>query len=103
MHGLSTRLTEYGDREFAAWLRRSFARSLGLSDDALAKPVVGIVNTASDFSPCHRGLRSLVEAVKRGVWQAGALPLEFPTISPGEMYTNPSAMFVRNLMALDAE
>ena len=103
MHGLSTRLTEYGDREFAAWLRRSFARSLGLSEDALGKPVVGIVNTSSDFSPCHRGMRELVEAVKRGVWQAGALPLEFPTISLGEMYTNPCAMMLRNLMAMDVE
>src|SRR5437660_6445258 len=103
LHGLSTRLTEYGDRDFAAWLRRSFARSLGLSDDALGKPVVGIVNTSSDFSPCHRGLRDLVEAVKRGVWQAGALPMAFPTISLGEMYTNPSAMMLRNLMALDVE
>jgi dihydroxy-acid dehydratase len=101
--GLSERLTEYGDREFAAYLRRSFAKSMGLSDEALGKPVVGIVNTASEFNNCHRGLGELIEAVKRGVWQAGALPREFPVISLGEVFLNPSAMMMRNLMAMDVE
>src|SRR6516165_3441909 len=102
-HGLAGRLTEYGDRDFAAYLRRSFARSMGLSPGALAKPVVGIVNTYSELNNCHRSLRELVEAVKRGVWQAGALPLEFPTISLGEVFLNPSAMMLRNLMSMDVE
>jgi dihydroxy-acid dehydratase len=101
--GLAGRLTEYGDRDFAAYLRRSFARSMGLSPGALAKPVVGIVNTYSELNNCHRSLRELVEAVKRGVWQAGALPLEFPTISLGEVFLNPSAMMLRNLMSMDVE
>jgi dihydroxy-acid dehydratase len=101
--GLSGRLTEYGDREFAAYLRRSFAKSMGLSDEALGKPVVGIVNTASEFNNCHRGLGELIEAVKRGVWQAGALPREFPVISLGEVFLDPSAMMMRNLMAVDVE
>src|SRR5262249_9175425 len=68
--GLSSRLVEYGDRDFAAYMRRSFARGFGLSDEALAKPVVGIVDTASDFNNCHRTVPELVSAVERGVWQA---------------------------------
>jgi dihydroxy-acid dehydratase len=102
-HGLTSRLTEYGDRAFAAYLRRSFARSMGLSDEALAKPVVGIVNTFSELNNCHRGLPELIEAVKRGVWQAGALPREFPVPSLGEAFLEPSAMMMRNLMALAVE
>ena len=54
--GLSGRLTQYGDPEFAAYLRRSFARSFGLSSEALGRPVVGIVNTFSELNNCHRGL-----------------------------------------------
>ncbi len=102
-HGLSMRLTEYGDRAFAAYLRRSFARSMGLSDEALGKPIVGIVNTFSELNNCHRGLPELVEAVKRGVWQAGGLPREFPVPSLGEVFLEPSAMMFRNLLALTTE
>jgi len=101
--GLGNRLTEYGDQEFALYLRRSFARSMGYSDRALGKPVVGIVNTVSDLNNCHRGLRELAEAVRRGVWQAGGLPLEFPVISLGEVFLYPTSMMFRNLMALDVE
>lgn len=101
--GLGRRLTEYGDREFALFLRRSFARSMGFSGDALGKPVVGILNTYSEFNNCHRGFRELAEAVKRGVWQAGGLPLEFPTISLGEVFLSPTSMMMRNLMAMDVE
>ena len=67
-HGYATRLTEYGDREFALFLRRSFAKSMGYSGEALGKPIVGIVNTYSELNNCHRGFRELAEAVKRGVW-----------------------------------
>jgi dihydroxy-acid dehydratase len=101
--GLGRRLTEYGDREFALFLRRSFARSMGFSKEALGKPVVGVLNTWSEFNNCHRGFRELAEAVKRGVWQAGGLPLEFPTISLGEIFLNPTAMMYRNLMSMDVE
>ena len=83
--GLEKNLTEYGDREFALFLRRSFAKSMGYSSEALGKPIVGIVNTFSELNNCHRSMRELAEAVKRGVWQAGGLPLEFPTISLGEV------------------
>jgi dihydroxy-acid dehydratase len=102
-HGLARRLTEYGDKEFALFLRRSFARSMGYSREALGKPIVGILNTWSELNNCHRGFRELAEAVKRGVWQAGGLPLEFPTISLGEIFMSPTAMLARNLMAMDVE
>src|SRR5215470_5860420 len=101
--GLERRLTEYGDKEFALFLRRSFAQSMGLGKESLDKPIVGIVNTYSELNNCHRGFRELAEAVKRGVWQAGGLPLEFPTLSLGEVFLSPTSMFVRNLMSMDVE
>src|SRR3989304_2291196 len=101
--GLASKLTEYGDREFALFLRRSFAKSMGFSDHALGKPIVGIVNTYSELNNCHRGFRELAEAVKRGVWQAGGLPLEFPPSSRGEVSLPPSSMMFRNLMSRDVE
>jgi len=101
--GLEGGLTNYGDPAFAAYLRRSFARSMGYSRELLAKPVVGIAQTASGFNNCHRGVPELVEAVKRGVLAAGALPLDFPVISLGEVFLSPTSMFYRNLMAMAAE
>jgi dihydroxy-acid dehydratase len=103
VRGLANRLTEYGDSEFALYLRRSFAQAMGYSLEALGKPIVGIVNTYSELNNCHRGLRDLAEAVKRGVWQAGALPLEFPTLSLGEVFLSPTSMMLRNLMSMDVE
>ena len=103
VHGLANRLTEYGDSEFALYLRRSFALAMGYSLESLGKPIVGIVNTYSEINNCHRGLRDLAEAVKRGVWQAGALPLEFPTLSLGEVFLSPTSMMLRNLMSMDVE
>lgn len=101
--GFSNRLTQYGDSEFSVYLRRSFASSMGYSAEALDKPIVGIVNTYSDLNNCHRGFIELVEAVKRGVWQAGGLPLAFPTISLGEVFLYPTSMMLRNLMSMDVE
>jgi dihydroxy-acid dehydratase len=101
--GLSRGLTNYGDRDFALYLRRSFAKSMGYSAGMLAKPVIGIANTASGFNNCHRLVPELVEAVKRGVLAAGALPLEFPTISLGEVFLNPTSLMFRNLMSIDTE
>lgn len=101
--GLSRGLTNYGDFDFARYLRMSFARSMGYSTDMLSKPVVGIATTYSEFNNCHRGVPELVEAVKRGVLAAGGLPLEFPTISLGEVYLKPTSLFFRNLMAMDTE
>jgi dihydroxy-acid dehydratase len=101
--GLARNLTEYGDSEFALYLRRSFAKAMGFSDEALAKPIVGILNTYSELNNCHRNFPQLVDAVKRGIWQAGGLPLEFPTISLGEVFLSPTSMLYRNLMSLDVE
>jgi dihydroxy-acid dehydratase len=102
-HGLSIGLTNYGDRDFSLYLRRSFARSMGYSLDMLNRPVVGIAYTGSGFNNCHRHFPELLEAVKRGVLAAGGLPLEFPTISLGEVFLNPTSLKFRNLMAMDTE
>ncbi len=101
--GLESRLAQYGDPEFAAYLRRSFVHSMGFSRDHHRKPVVGIVNTYSELNHCHLGLNTLAAAVKRGVWAAGGLPVEFPVISLGEQFMSPNAMMYRNLMSLDVE
>ncbi len=102
-HGIAGGLTNYGDPEFAAYLRRSFARSMGYSSEALARPIVGIANTFSGFNNCHRHFPELVEATKRGVLMAGGLPVEFPTTSLGEVFLNPTSLKFRNLMAMDTE
>src|SRR5215831_17795179 len=101
--GLAQGLTNYGDRDFSLYLRRSFARSMGYSSAMLARPVVGIATSASGFNNCHRLMPELVEAVKRGVLAAGALPIEFPTISLGEVFLNPTSFVFRNLMSIDVE
>jgi dihydroxy-acid dehydratase len=101
--GLSLKLTNYGDPDFALYLRKSFARSMGYSEAMLARPTIGIATATSDFNNCHRTTPQLVEAVKRGVLAAGGLPLEFPTISLGEPYLNPTSLYLRNLMAMDVE
>ncbi len=102
-HGLARGLTIYGDADFSLYLRRSFARSMGYSVDMLSRPVVGIAQAASGFNNCHRHFPELVEAVKRGVLAAGGLPLDFPTISLGEVFLSPTSMMFRNLMAMDVE
>ncbi|MDI3307680.1 MAG: dihydroxy-acid dehydratase [Acetobacteraceae bacterium] len=101
--GLGRNAANYGDREFALYLRRSFAKSMGYSRAMLDKPVVGIADTASDFNNCHRTVPELAEAVKRGVLAAGGLPLAFPTVSLCEPFLHPCSMHYRNLMALDTE
>ena len=65
--------------------------------------MIGIANSWSELTPCNSHLRGLAESVKRGVWEAGGLPLEFPTISLGEQVIRPTAMFLRNLMSMDVE
>jgi dihydroxy-acid dehydratase len=102
-HGLARGLTNYGDADFSLYLRRSFARSMGYSKAMLARPVVGIAQSASGFNNCHRHFPELVDAVKRGVLAAGGLPIDFPTISLGEVFLNPTSMMFRNLMAIDVE
>src|SRR6516164_10319964 len=101
--GIARGLTQYGDSGFSLYLRRSFASSMGYSRDILDRPIIGICHSASGFNNCHRGVPELVEAVKRGVLSAGALPIEFPTISLGEVFLAPTSLKFRNLMSLDVE
>jgi dihydroxy-acid dehydratase len=101
--GIALGLTNYGDRDFSLYLRRSFAKSMGYTNASLAKSVVGIAYTPSGFNNCHRHFPELLEAVKRGVLAAGALPIDFPTISLGEAFLNPTSLKFRNLMSMDTE
>jgi dihydroxy-acid dehydratase len=102
-HGMARGLTSYGDAGFSMFLRKAFIKAMGYSDDALERPIIGIVNTYSGYNACHRTVPDLIEAVKRGVMLAGALPVDFPTISLHESFAYPTSMFLRNLMAIDTE
>ncbi|OUZ09156.1 dihydroxy-acid dehydratase [Aeromicrobium sp. PE09-221] len=95
--------TKYGDEGFSRFLRRAFLASAGYDDVDLGRPIIGIAVTTSSYNTCHRDMPALVEAVKRGVLEAGGLPMEFPTISLGEILTSPTSMLYRNLMAMDTE
>ena len=101
--GLRSRLAQYGDEEFALFLRRGFLKAAGFTDESLDLPIVGILSTASDFNPCHGTAAKLAEAVAKGVRMAGALPFIFPTISLHEAFTFPTSMLLRNLMSMDVE
>ena len=101
--GLARGLTNYGDAQFSLYLRRSFASSMGYSRELLERPVVGICYAGGGFNNCHRLVPELIDAVKRGVLSAGALPLEFPTISLGEVFLVPTSLKFRNLMSMDVE
>lgn len=85
-------------------MHRAFLRGGGASaEDVRRTPVIGIANSASDLNPCNKGLAHLVKEVKRGVRDAGGLPLEFPTISISEPFTRPTSLYLRNLMSIDVE
>lgn len=101
--GLERGLTQYGDEGFSRFLRRSFAKGLGLTTDSLERPIIGITNTYSDISSCHSGVPALIQAVKRGVLLSGGIPVEFPTITLPEPFLSPTSMLLRNLMAMDTE
>ena len=90
--------------EYYNFARRAWLRSEGFNRDIFdGKPVIGICNSWSELNNCNLHLKQVAEAVKRGVWAAGGVPLEFPTISLGEMFMKPTAMLYRNLMAMDVE
>jgi dihydroxy-acid dehydratase len=84
-------------------MRRAFPASAGYDHTDLQRPIVGIVNTSSDYNACHRQMPEMVTAVKRGVLEAGGLPLVFPTISLNEILTSPTTMLFRNLQAMETE
>ena len=100
---MRSRLTKYGDEEFALFLRRGFLKAAGYTDEALDRPVVGILSTASDFNPCHGNAPQIAERIARGVRLAGGLPFVFPTISLHEAFSFPTSMLLRNLMSMDTE
>lgn len=79
-------------------------RNQGLPDHVFdGRPVVGICNTWSELTPCNAHLRELAERVKRGVWEAGGVPVEFPVTSTSESNMRPTAMLFRNLVSMDVE
>jgi dihydroxy-acid dehydratase len=83
---------------------RTWMRAEGFTPEVFdGRPVIGIANSWSELTPCNSHLRGIAEAVKRGVWQAGGFPLEFPTMSLGEPIMRPTAMLFRNLMAMEVE
>ena len=93
----------YDGRSRDNYIHRSWMKR-GLPDDAFeGKPMIGICNSASDLAPCNQHLRDLADFVKRGVWDSGGVPLEFPVTSLGEAQIQPTAMLLRNLMAMDVE
>ena len=101
--GIRQNLTNYGDLGFSTFLRKSFIKGLGYSDEMLDKPIVGIINTFSNYNSCHGNVPDLIQSLRAGVLAKGAIPLEFPTISVHEAFTYPTSMYLRNLMAMDTE
>jgi len=94
----------FADSGYYGFARRAWLRSEGFTAEVFQnKPVIGICNSWSELNNCNVHLRTVAEAVKRGVWAAGGFPLEFPTISLGEMFMRPTTMLYRNLMAMDVE
>lgn len=101
--GLRKGLTHYGDSGFSLFLRKAFIKGAGYTDAALDRPVIGIVNTGSAYNPCHGNAPQLIEALRRGIMLAGGLPMDFPTISIHESFSQPTSMYLRNLMSIDTE
>ncbi|MFC8334158.1 L-arabinonate dehydratase [Streptomyces olivaceus] len=94
----------YGTDGLRSFSHRARTRQLGyLSEEHLGKPVIAILNTWSDINPCHVHLRDRAQAVKRGVWQAGGFPLEFPVATLSETFQKPTPMLYRNLLAMETE
>jgi dihydroxy-acid dehydratase len=101
--GIYKNLTHYGDTGFSRYLRRAFLSSAGYDREDLERPIIGIVNTSSDYNTCHRQMPEMVDVVKRGILEEGGLPFAFPTISLNEILTSPTTMLFRNLQAMDTE
>ncbi|MFY0662264.1 MAG: dihydroxy-acid dehydratase [Shimia sp.] len=94
----------YGKLDKDGFIHRSWMKNQGFPDHAFdGRPIIGICNTWSELTPCNSGLRTLAEGVKRGVWEAGGFPVEFPVMSLGETQMKPTAMLFRNLLAMDVE
>src|ERR1051326_1094126 len=86
------------------FIHRSWMKNQGLPDHLFdGRPVIGICNTWSELTPCNAHFRELAERVKRGVYEAGGFPVEFPVTSLGEANLRPTAMMFRNLASMDVE
>ncbi len=101
--GMRRTLTHYGDADFSVFLRKAFIKAMGYTDDALERPIIGIVDTRSGYNACHQNVPDLIEAVSRGVMLKGGIPVPFPVVSIHESFAHPTSMYLRNLMAVDAE
>lgn len=94
----------FGENDRMGFVHRSWMRNQGHPDHMFdGKPVIGICNTWSDLTPCNAHLRDFAEIVKRGVYEAGGFPLEFPVMSLGETLMKPTTMLWRNLASMDTE
>jgi dehydratase ilvD1 len=94
----------YGKLDRDGFIHRSWMKNQGLPEHVFdGRPVIGICNTWSELTPCNAHLREIAEYVKRGVWEAGGLPVEFPVMSLGETQMRPTAMLFRNLLSMDVE
>ena len=101
--GMRRNLAHYGDADFSIFMRKAFLKAMGYTDDALDRPIVGIVDTASGYNACQRNVPDLIEAASRGVLLQGGIPISFPVISLQESFSHPTSMYLRNLMAMDVE
>lgn len=94
----------FGKQDRDGFIHRSWMKNQGLPDHAFdGRPVIGICNTWSELTPCNAHLRDIAGHVKRGVWEAGGVPVEFPVMSLGETQMRPTAMLFRNLLSMDVE
>ena len=94
----------FGTADKNGFMYRSWMKNQGIPDHEFAgKPIIGICNTFSELTPCNAHFRKLAEHVKRGVFEAGGFPVEFPVFSNGESNLRPTAMFTRNLASMDVE
>src|SRR5690606_24548633 len=92
-----------GDRGFSLFLRKAFIKAAGYTDRALDRPVNAITNTGSAVNPCHGNMPQLIAAVNRRATLVGGLPMCFPTISVHESFSQPTSLYLRNLMSMDTE
>ncbi len=93
----------YGPLNKDAFIHRSWMKRGHPDDTFHGRPIIGICNSASELTPCNQHLDDVADYVKRGIWQAGGVPMEFPVTSLGETQLRPTAMLLRNLMAMDVE
>src|SRR6202035_4346401 len=94
----------FGPTDRSTFIHRAWMKNQGLPNHLLdGRPVIGSCNTWSELTPCNAHFRQIAEYVKRGVWEAGGLPLEFPVMSLGETNIRPTAMLFRNLVSMDVE